>query len=182
MRDIEPLMTGILSAAASSLNAAGVTPGLVHLSPGNLPAYDNCCEGGGQLWLRLKETYPSAGIGAAFPQIDTAQKGAAGGACSVHALALNLGLGVMRCAHTIDSNGVPPTAAEMTGDALATYDDLGLLLDVIVCDVPTLAPAMTVKVDRWTPQGVQGGCVGGEWGFYVGFDPCVCQNRPEATP
>lgn len=172
-RSMEPLLTGILSAAASSLTAAGVPAGLVHLSPGLLPAWDNCCEGSGQLWLRVMETYPTAGVGAAFPQIDTAQKGVG---CSINLLALHLGLGVMRCAHTVSDQGVFPTAAQMSSDALNTLDDLGLLLDVITCEVPALRGAMSVKVDRWTPQGVQGGCVGGEWGFYVAFDPCLCQT------
>lgn len=174
MRNTEPLMTSILSVAASALNEAEVPAHLVHLSPGNLPAWDGCCSGGGQLWLRLAEAYPSAGIGAAFPAIDAAQRGVG---CGVNLLALRLGLGIMRCAHTIDSRGKAPTSAQMSGDALATYDDLGLLLDVITCEVPTLPGAMSVKVDRWTPQGVQGGCVGGEWGFYVAFDPCLCQPQ-----
>lgn len=182
MRSLEPLLTSILSAAASTLNENTTPVDLVHLSPGNVPAWDSCCEGSGQLWLRVVEAYPTAGPGAAFPAIDTAQKGAGMGACSVRLLALRLALGVMRCAHTIDDQGVPPTAEQMNGDALETLADFGLLLDVITCEVPTLAGAMSVKVDRWTPQGVQGGCVGGEWGFYVAFDPCLCTPAPAPEP
>lgn len=169
MRDLEPLLSSILSAASSALNDAGVPATLVHLSPGNLPAWDECCAGGGQMWLRLKDAYPTAGPGTGFPGMDAAQRG-----CKIHMLALSLGLGVMRCAHTIDDRGRFPTAAQMSADAAKTYTDLGLMLDAITCVVPTLPGASTVKVDRWTPQGVQGGCVGGEWGFFVGFDPCLC--------
>jgi hypothetical protein len=181
MRDFEPVLTSILSAASSALNEAGVPAGLVSLTPGTSPAWDNCCEGGGQLWLRVVEVYPTAGTGSAFPQVDTAQKGVGAG-CGIHLLAVRLALGVMRCAHTISDQGVPPTAAEMSSDALATLDDLGILLDVIGCTIPTLTGVLGAKVDRWTPQGVLGGCAGGEWGFYIAVDPCLCKPLPAVYP
>lgn len=181
MFDLAPVLTSILSAASSSLNDAGVPAALVHVAPGQQPAWDNCCEGGGQLWLRVVGVYPTSGGRAAFPAIDTQQQGVGVG-CGVHLLAVHLALGVMRCAHTISDRGVPPTADEMTDDAFATLTDMGLLLDVIGCEVPALPRVQSMKVDRWTPQGVQGGCVGGEWGFFIAVDPCLCKSLPPVYP
>lgn len=175
MRSLEPVLTSILSAASSALSEAGLPAELVHLSPGDIPSFDNCCEGGGQLWLRLAEVFPTAGQDAAFPALDSAQKGG----CGVNLLALHLALGVMRCAHTIDERGRFPSGPEMTEDALGSYDDLMILLNVIVCDLDKLTGVQRVKVDRWSPRGVQGGCAGGEWGFFVAFDPCLCQPPEE---
>lgn len=181
MRDLEPILTSILSAASSALNEAGVPASLVHLAPGTTPAWDNCCEGGGQLWLRVVEVYPTSGGRGSFPAIDTQQQGVAGG-CGIHLLAVHLALGVMRCAHTVNDQGVPPTGPEMTSDALATLTDLSVLLDVIGCEVPDVVGVQSAKVDRWNPQGVLGGCAGGEWGFFVAVDPCLCKPLPVVYP
>lgn len=171
MRDYEPILTSILSAASSGMASVGVPLSLVHLAPGQQVAWDSCCEGAGQLYLRLGDVFPTAGPGVPFPGKDGDQKGAG---CGIRLLAMRLHLGVIRCAHTIDNTGEPPSAAQMTSDAVRAVDDMALLLDVIACVVPGLAGVMGMKVDRWTPQGVLGGCAGGEWTFYIGVDPCLC--------
>lgn len=167
-RNFRPIYTSILSAAASAINPANPV-GLTHVAPGLLAAWDDCCSG--QLYLRTIEVYPTAGRNTPFPQFDAGQPGVG---CGVNLLAFHLALGVIRCAHTIDDNGTPPTADEMTGDAFDAIDDLSLLLDVISCDLLGLPGIMGVKVGRWQPQGVQGGCHGGEWDFYAAVDPCIC--------
>lgn len=175
MRDYGPTLTSVLSAASSALNAEGRPTGRVTLSPGGPVAWDDCCEG--QLYLRVIEVYPTMGSsGAPFPQIDSAQKGVG---CGVKMLALHLGLGVLRCAATLDSDGNAPSDAAMSADTLAASADLSTLLDVIACTVPTLPGVQQMKVGRWQPQGVQGGCHGGEWDFYLAVDPCLCTPLPE---
>lgn len=179
---LEPLLTGILSAAASRINDQSSPPSLIHLVPGALPAWDDCCAGGGQMYLRIVEVFPTAGqgpSGAPFPQFDTAQRGVG---CGITVIALHLAVGVIRCVHTLDDHGTPPTAAQMNGDALAIADDLAVLLDFLACDLPSVPGVMAKKVGRWTPQGAQGGCGGGEWDFYVAADPCLCQPVPEPDP
>lgn len=172
MRDYLPVLTSVLSAAASALNDAGVPASLVHLAPGAVPAWDSCCEGGGQLYLRLGDVVPTGGDGSPFPTKDTVQKGVG---CGVRLLAFRLHLGVIRCAHSISNNGSPPTADEMSEDAASAVTDMAILLDVIECTVPELRGIMKVNLDRWTPQGVSGGCAGGEWTFHIALDPCLCQ-------
>lgn len=166
--DLKPILNGILSAAASAFQEAGTPPGRVELSPGLLPAWDDCCEG--QLYLRVVEVFPS---GSPFPQFDQEQRGV-GGSCSIKLLAVHLALGMIRCAATVDNDGNPPTAAEVTMDGNEMVDDMQVLLDVIACDLGSVSRIMKVKLDRWTPQGVQGGCHGGEWGFFIAVDPCLC--------
>lgn len=173
MRDYSLVLKGILSAAASALNAERRSPGRTELTPGTLPAWDDCCEG--QLYLRTIEIFPS---GSPFPAIDTQQRGV-GVACSINMLAVHLGLGVIRCAATLDDNGAAPSPQAVTDDADEMLDDMATLLDVIACTAPTIPGVQQLKIDRWTPQGVEGGCHGGEWGFYIAVDPCLCQ---EATP
>lgn len=167
-RDLKPILNSILSAAASKLNAADVAPGRVVLSPGTTPAWDDCCDG--QLTLRVIEMYPTA----PFPQFDQQQRGADGGC--LHMLDLHLGLSAVRCAHTIDSNGVVPTPAQVTEDGNEMADDAMLLLDAIVCDIKELPGLLGLKLGRWQPTPETGGCHGGEWDFHVAIAPCLCQE------
>lgn len=166
--DLKPVLKGILSAAASAFEEAGTPPGRVELSPGNLPAWDDCCEG--QLYIRVLEIFPS---GAPFPEFDSDQKGAAG-KCAIKLMAVHLGLGMIRCAHTLDDDGHAPTPEEVTEDGDEMLDDMQTLLDVIVCELESIKGVMKVKLDRWSPQGVQGDCHGGEWAFFIAMDPCLC--------
>lgn len=169
--DLKPVLQGILSAAASAFEEAGTPPGRVELTPGGLPAWDDCCEG--QLYLRVVEVFPS---GSPFPAFDSAQQGA-GGTCSVKLMAVHLALGMIRCAHTLDNDGVAPTPDEVSSDGNQMVDDMQILLDVIMCKVESISKVMKIKLDRWAPQGVNGGCHGGEWNFVIAMDPCLCPEE-----
>lgn len=168
----EPMLD-LLLCAETALDNCGRPVDLVTIAPGQTVAWDNCCENGGQLYVRAVEVFPTAGPGASFPAIDSQQQ------CGVTLLAAQLAVGVIRCAHTIDDEGNPPTAAEMTADALGTTADMSILLDAIRC---CFGPQQRhFKLSNWTPQGVQGGCVGGEWNLFVAVSPCSClpQDDPE---
>jgi hypothetical protein len=89
-------------------------------------------------------------------------------------LAARLGLGVIRCAHTITDQGTPPTAEQMTADTLSTTLDSAIILEVIRCCLPEIPGVKALKVDVGTPQGVLGGCAGWEWQVVVGIDLCAC--------
>lgn len=152
-------LDGILEHSRVALRDQGTVPGLVHLSPGAEVAWDNCCEGGGQLYVRVVQQYPS---GRPFPSQDLSAN-----SCSPLMRVALCAVGVIRCAHTLDSDGRPPTAAEMTGDTKATLRDAEALWDTLVCEVKPEVPGLIVGA--WTPLGPQGGCVGGEWQFYLGW-------------
>lgn len=167
--DLKPILNGVLSAASSAFEEAGTAPGRVELTPGNLPAWDDCCEG--QLYLRVIEVFPSL----PFPQFDVDQKGA-GGACAIKLLDVHIGLGIIRCAHSIDDDNNAPTPEEVTSDGFEMLDDMSTLLEVVVCQLEGIRGIMKIKLDRWTPQGVNGGCHGGEWGVHLAVDPCLCKE------
>lgn len=173
MRDLTPLLNGVLSAAASALEEQGRPTGRVERTPGLLPAWDDCCAG--QLYLRVIEVFPTA----PFPQFDAAQKGAAGSVCAIHMLAVRIGLGIIRCAAVLDDKGRPPTPARVQADADEMMDDMATLLDVLVCTVAKMPGVLAFKMDRWQPQGVDGSCHGGEWGAYLAVDPCLCSELPQ---
>ena len=172
---VRTTMFDLLECAEQALIDCGNPVGLATLAPGTTVAWDNCCEPGGQLYVRLVEVFPTAGTTAAFPSIDSQQQ------CGVSMLAAQLAVGVIRCAHTVDDEGNPPTAQEMTVDALKTTEDMSSLLQAITC---CWGPEQRQwKLSNWTPQGVRGGCVGGEWTVYVAVSPCGCPPAdPAPTP
>lgn len=172
--DLSTILRGVLSAASSALNEADRPTGRVELTPGLLPAWDDCCDG--QLYLRVIEIYPSVGVGSPFPQIDTTQRGPASSTCSIKMLAVHIGLGVLRCAATVDEQGNSPTSSQVSEDEELILADMSTLLDVLVCESHKLPGIQQMKLDRWQPQGPQGGCAGGEWGAYFAVDPCLCQR------
>lgn len=160
------ILFDVLEQARLALEDEDRAPGRVVLAPGLMEAWDDCCDG--QLYVRLPETFPSV----TFPQFDTAQKGA-NLACAVKMLNLHIGLGVIRCAATLTDEGVAPTAEQVSADGMAMLDDMATLLEVITCKIPSIKGVEAVKVDRWTPKGVQGGCHGGEWGVHLAVYPCL---------
>ena len=166
--DLKPILQGILSANASAFVEAGTPPGRVELTPGLLPAWDDCCQG--QLYLRVREVFPTG----PFPSFDSAQKGV-NSACAIKLLSVSFAVGMMRCAATLDDNGNSPTPEQVSADGNLMLDDMNTILQTLVCTVPTIKGIQSLKMDRWVPQGVNGGCHGGEWGAMIAVDPCLCK-------
>lgn len=129
------------------------------LAPGEQVAWDNCCEdggGGGQLWVRCVQVVPG------WPNRDAEQK------CGVRLATAVLGVGVIRCAHTLDDQGNPPTAEEMTGDATRIMEDMEDMFSGISSNFEFVH-----KLGQWIPLGPDGGCAGGEWTVNVRLQPCA---------
>lgn len=159
-----PPMQAILTCAEEALTADDRPVGLASLTPGGIPAHDNCCNGpaGGQLWVRLAGAFPS---GNPFPQPDTTARCPTG-------LAVQIAVGVIRCVHTISDNMAFPTAEEMTADALGITQDAATILDVLRCCAPD--DRWAIMIGRWNPLGPLGGCAGGEWTATLAVDLCAC--------
>jgi hypothetical protein len=170
--DLTPIMTGILSAAASTLNDENRSPGRVELTPGAVPAWDDCCSG--QLYARIINVFPTAGKESPFPTPDTRQRGPADATCKIHAFGIHFGLGILRCAHTVNDQGAAPSAAQVTDNAVLMYADSRSLLAVLLCDVPSVKGVHQIKLGQWGPLGVDGGCMGGEWTAFVMINSCGC--------
>lgn len=69
-------------------------------------------------------------------------------------------LRIMRCVATIDDDGVPPTAAQITADALRVLEDPAQLVDALYAWAASEPPHLTVDFGPIEPIGPEGGLVG----------------------
>lgn len=116
--------------------------GRIVIAPGKAVAWDNCCEG--QLYVRVSEIQSRATRTGCAPTFLT-----------------SIEMGIVRCAATINDAGYPPSATQVTDDALEAYQDMRDMKAAI------LASEHTNSIASWRPLGVSGGCHGGEWSFTV---------------
>lgn len=150
------MLNGLATVAAEAVTP---TPGRVGLVPGEPPAWDNCCEHGGQLWVRLVNVTPPPGNDPSrLPGMDP---------CAVSDFIATVELGIVRCAHVLNSQGQPPRVDQVTGDAEQGIRDMADLLGVLRCS------GIVRSLGSWTPQGPQGGCFSGFWSFTVRLDNCL---------
>ena len=151
----------LLSHVLEALDGAGAGVCRSFVVPGLSVPWDECCPCSnyreGQAWVRI------AGVQAS----STFPGGADPHRCGPKQYAADLAVGVLRCAHTLDDAGNPPSAATITGDADKVSRDRAILRDAIVGRYfPTLDPGDMV-LRSWAPLGPSGGCVGGEWTLAV---------------
>lgn len=160
-------MIQLLQCAIDALNAQAFSdpmlkpaPDRAFIQPGGQVAWDDCCDCdgercGGQLWVRVVRAHPSNPYPvksiAVIPCADD--------------FATQLGLGIVRCVHTMDDDGSPPTAEQLTLEAHQAVCDMAALLKAIECCSDDID--QTVVVDQWLPLGASGGCAGGEWVAYT---------------
>lgn len=159
-----PVMASLLDCANVALTDCQRPVGRAQLVVGEV-AHDDCCEGSGQLSVRLIDAFPS---GRPFPQADMVQP------CGITVLAARIGVGVVRCAHVLTDDGDPPTPEEITADALGATADASILLSAIQCCDLSGTYTEIERVVRWVSTGAQGGCLGGEWELLVGLNGCGC--------
>lgn len=172
--DYSPMLGSILSAAASRLIVEKRPLDRVELVHGQVPTYDGGCDG--QLYLQVRQVYPTAGRNAPFPRIDADQAGA-GGVCAIHGLAIKYALGVVRCVSVFsDEEGEPPEPGDVSDSTALILMDMSDLLDVLMCSVPEIPGVLKTKLDNWSPLSSEGGRAGGEWLAYVMVNPCLCQK------
>jgi hypothetical protein len=170
---IGQIMAEVLTCAEDTLSDGRRPCDRVLLVPGELPAWDACCEG--FLYVRLITMYPTAGgPNSPFPNQDTRP-----GNCKPTMMASQLGIGVLRCASTIDDNGVAPSAEVLTAEARGMTADASLVLAAIKCCVADIVTGTDSLVEQallgsWFPAGPEGGCAGGEWTLTVAHGTCGC--------
>lgn len=146
-------MREVLAVAEAALDTT--PPGRVLLMPGANPVWDDCCESGGQLWVRVMNVVPATGKP---PK------------CPVLGWRATLGIGVIRCAHVVDDHGYAPTAEQMSGDTVQMTQDMADVGRALLCS------GLVSTVTNWLPAGPDGGCVGGEWTVTVTYDWCGCNG------
>lgn len=164
---LSPAMSNLLACANGALIEAGVPAGKTFLNPGLEVPWDNCCEDEGQLWVRVLQMYPSR-------TLPTPDQTAA--SCNPMFWTAQLGVGTMRCAHTVDDDFNFPTQQEMTSDALVMTRDAALLETAIRCCWQP--PMEKFIIQQWVPMTTEGGCAGGEWVLFVALPSCKCPTDP----
>jgi len=158
---IGPMMSAMLSHAAAAL-----TPPVarVALYPGGSIAFDDCCTG--QVWVRLISIAPATG------QRTTSYTTIL--PCGVTMWIVEVGIGVLRCAATIDDFGRAPSPAALTADTLQMTQDQADLSMAIQCEMTQIPQLERLSPVSWLPLGPDGGCLGGEWRVTTLVDNCRC--------
>lgn len=145
---IGPALAELLDLVAPALDPM---PARRFVAAGTEVAWDECCEG--QLWARVVEMVRPEQASLARPKL-----GSRPGEPCGDVFTIRVGIGVIRCAATFDSNGKPPKADTLSTEAFQVYVDQAAISQAL----QALGKAGLVQ-DRWEPLGPDGGCVGGEW-------------------
>jgi hypothetical protein len=165
---IGPMMSAMLSHAASSLSPPVER---AVLAPGGAVAWDDCCDG--QVWVRLISIGPATGRRtSSFTAILP---------CGVTLWTVEVGIGVLRCAATLDDSGHAPSPAALTADTLQMTQDQANLSMAIQCEMTQLQEVEKLSPVSWLPLGPDGGCVGGEWRVTVLVDNCRCGSIDQVS-
>lgn len=156
------LLGPVLSTALACADAALIPQvGRAALYPGSSVAWDDCCEG--QVWVRLISLTPSGNPANSRNQLTP---------CGVLMWTATIGVGVLRCAATLDDAGNAPSPALLNADTLQMTQDMINIAEALQC---CLAPQLgKLSMTRWDPLGPNGGCVGGEWVATLLIDNCRC--------
>lgn len=153
---IGPVLREYSEQAVAVLSSAGrPVSRVIPTQPGTAAAWDDCCDG--QLWVRLVQVQAAVSP----PKAD-------GTPCTPLYWLVTAAMGVVRCAHVLDENGVAPSAVLVAEDGQEMLDDLQELQQVLICNGRTVMPG------PWRPLGVSGGCHGGEWQFTFRVEVCGC--------
>lgn len=141
------------------------------IAPGLTVPWDDCCPdcGGaeGQAWVGVGPAgmFPAG----PFPSQDTSPQ-----RCAPHEYAAEVVVGVLRCAHTVDDQGHPPTAVQVTADAAKVHRDAAIVRDALLCCYAADLDPGEFRLGAWAPLGPQGGCVGGQWTATIRLPACPC--------
>lgn len=158
-----PLLPKWVSKIATHLT---LPAGRVVVQPGNSVVWDDCCDG--LLYIRVVSIEGSTSL--SDPQTQPCDP----------VYRIRVGIGLVRCIHTVSDEGVPPTPGEMTADALQGLQDRADLTEGILCEIaPEIAEWMdggALRIEQWLPTTAQGGCVGGE--VTITFKQALCTPCP----
>lgn len=164
MDTLGPALTDLLDKVDRRLEECDRQAALVTLSPGAEVAWDNCCPdentegGGGELWVRVINITPQP-VGSQ--------------PCDITDLKANIGVGVIRCMHSLNTEG-SPTKEQMTDDTLNMTKDADAILAAVRTWEGTKHINMkSLSVERGTPLGPLGGCGGWEWTFTFRYQMCA---------
>lgn len=164
-----PLLTRLRECLCLNLAATvGGSPARCCVVAGNAVALDDCCDG--TAWVRFEQIEGSDLD--AFPGPSNLQST---GSCGQTIAAITVGIGVMRCASTMDEDGNAPDCAALEHEALIMASDIDALFKTAHCCADEAQGVILSSIGQYSPQGPQGGCVGGELQIVFGIELCPCE-------
>lgn len=140
--------------------------------PGSAVVIDDCCNG--TAWVRLDrmDTIP-----AGDRRVPVTDVSWGGRECGPMLARLLVGLGVMRCAATVDENGNPPACDTLSQESKVMFSDIdALFAAALCCDAPV--EVVDASPQQLVPQGPAGGCAGAELIVAYTVDLCPCAATP----
>lgn len=162
-----PLLVQALACLQSNVAALESPPKYVQIRPGITfsaglsQIEDECCEG--SAWIRVVSITPT----------DTFPSATGVGNCGPYALAVELELGIVRCA---------PTRSDVSPDQLTTgtqwYDAARLVMNDAAalrrtaCCIAALGDVDNFLIGQWTPQQVEANCMGGTMTMTIQAPAC----------
>jgi hypothetical protein len=174
-QSVSPVLLDLLDCLRTEVDRLLHPPANVSLRPGSVmellmsQGRDECCEG--VAWVRVIQVYPSS----TFPIQDLVWDGP----CGPAAWAVQVELGVARCAPTPDMSEIPSSDV---WDALSlqVMDDAAAVRKAVCCYTASNLDRMILE-GQWLPTAVEGGCVGGAQILTVAIGACDC-DEPEPEP
>lgn len=121
--------------------------------------------GNGQAWVRVTRIFATREF--PRPLLDTFT-------CGGSFWALEVELGVLRCAITFDEEGQPPDAEELNVETAVVLDDAFALRFAAECCLPTAIPSIA---GEWQPMS-GGGCTGGRITMLIELVPGPIPTAP----
>ena len=146
-----------------AMNKADALPVRLSLSPSPLVPMDICCsdeEGDGQAWVAFLGTKPKA------PNRNLP----CGGETEARFM-----VGIARCAHTVDDQGVAPSGVELDEDAMKLFRDYRIMRHAIQgIWAPEMQALHGMEKDDWrlgeyNVHAVRGGCMASSHEVLVDF-------------
>lgn len=136
---------------------------------GDSVPWDDCSAEGdreGMAWVRIETDYATDN----FPN-PIVRPSPCGG---MDGWTVQLELGVMRCAPTVNANGLLPDCEANTGAAWKAAHDKHLMRRVLMC-CDWRDNDQQFVIGQWRPQGGEGGCQGGVLPVTVHVpEACIC--------
>lgn len=111
--------------------------------------FGDCDDACGMAWVRLTSATPSVGVG-----VENTNPGNCGAM-----LGFDVEVGVSRCAVTVDSDGRPPSEADLLAETQLQYADMMAMRRAIIC----CQESGNYLLGTYTPFGPVGATVGGTW-------------------
>lgn len=159
-----PRMEGLLACVAGALFECGVPVCRSFVSTAPVVPWDICCacnDGVGQLWVSVD-------------RIDANLVGTAGGEVKCNtSYEANVWVGLLRCALTQDDAGGPPSADDLTEEAMRILQDRLIVTQAIRCCYGANHEIADFTIRSWEAL-AGGGCVGGRTNVTIRFADPKC--------